>query len=261
MNEHRTGQFIRYAAGEILLVVVGILIALQINNWNEERIEQLQIREYALNLASDIERDLVMIDLIEFQIRRLMKQAETFADYVRGREIEDFNNAEVFFLTAFNDYRPFTWNRAAMEQLKTSGGLRQMRNQHLVSRISAYDALTHHLDQDYEKDVDLANVVQSNTDRVRDGNYGEDTILEQWYLLMDEADYELRYLDFRDTDAFAILNEKNLSLLTDDVRDLRSLANDQLQVYRLIAPRVRFELPELREIADEILVLIEAEYH
>ena len=37
-------RFLRYALGEILLVVIGILIALQINNWNEDRVEQKEIR-------------------------------------------------------------------------------------------------------------------------------------------------------------------------------------------------------------------------
>lgn len=37
MSENKTGKYFKYAIGEIILVVIGILIALQINNWNEER--------------------------------------------------------------------------------------------------------------------------------------------------------------------------------------------------------------------------------
>jgi len=59
VNKNLTGYF-WYAVGEIGLVVLGILIALQINNWNEERIEQNQIREYALSLIGDLQRDLQM---------------------------------------------------------------------------------------------------------------------------------------------------------------------------------------------------------
>jgi hypothetical protein len=37
MSGNKTGKYIKYALGEIILVVIGILIALQINNWNENR--------------------------------------------------------------------------------------------------------------------------------------------------------------------------------------------------------------------------------
>mgnify|MGYP001816506302 CR=1 FL=1 len=35
MEKNKTGKYLKYAIGEILLVVIGILIALQINTWNE----------------------------------------------------------------------------------------------------------------------------------------------------------------------------------------------------------------------------------
>ena len=37
LSEGKTGKYFKYAIGEIVLVVIGILIALQINNWNESR--------------------------------------------------------------------------------------------------------------------------------------------------------------------------------------------------------------------------------
>ena len=40
LSENRIGKYLRYAIGEIVLVVIGILIALSINNWNQNRIEQ-----------------------------------------------------------------------------------------------------------------------------------------------------------------------------------------------------------------------------
>ena len=40
MEKNKTGKYLKYAIGEIILVVIGILIALQINNWNDKRIKQ-----------------------------------------------------------------------------------------------------------------------------------------------------------------------------------------------------------------------------
>ena len=45
MFESRAGQYLAYAAVEAVLVIIGILIALQVNNWNTERVELLN-REY-----------------------------------------------------------------------------------------------------------------------------------------------------------------------------------------------------------------------
>jgi hypothetical protein len=97
LSERRSGEFLAYALGEILLVVIGILIALQINKWNEERIEQRQIRAYALNLVADIKRDMVMINPVDLQIQRLMRQSDLLANYARQRPIEAFDAAELFF--------------------------------------------------------------------------------------------------------------------------------------------------------------------
>jgi len=36
MKQNKTAKYFKYAIGEIVLVVIGILIALHINNWNEE---------------------------------------------------------------------------------------------------------------------------------------------------------------------------------------------------------------------------------
>ena len=42
--ENKTGKYLKYAVGEIVLVVIGILIALQVNNWNENRKTEIKIK-------------------------------------------------------------------------------------------------------------------------------------------------------------------------------------------------------------------------
>jgi hypothetical protein len=56
LMENKTGKYFKYAIGEIFLVVIGILIALQINNWNENR--RLQNEE--LNLLIEVKSNLVV---------------------------------------------------------------------------------------------------------------------------------------------------------------------------------------------------------
>ncbi len=56
-DDNRPLKYMRYAVGEIVLVVIGILIALQINNWNEHRQESQRIRLQLTNLQRDLKAD------------------------------------------------------------------------------------------------------------------------------------------------------------------------------------------------------------
>ena len=57
LMENKTGKYLKYAIGEIVLVVIGILIALQINNWNEERKDQNRLLNIYGLIYSDMEND------------------------------------------------------------------------------------------------------------------------------------------------------------------------------------------------------------
>ena len=54
MKKNKAGQYLKYAIGEIVLVVIGILIALQINNWNEQKILKVQEKEALNEIISDL---------------------------------------------------------------------------------------------------------------------------------------------------------------------------------------------------------------
>ncbi len=59
LNEGKTSKYFKYAIGEIVLVVIGILIALQINNWNEGRKENIHQKSVLSNLLQDLKSDSV----------------------------------------------------------------------------------------------------------------------------------------------------------------------------------------------------------
>ena len=56
--ENKTGKYLKYAIGEIILVVIGILIALSINNWNEKRKDRIEEQTLYKSLVSSLESDL-----------------------------------------------------------------------------------------------------------------------------------------------------------------------------------------------------------
>ncbi|MGI9531433.1 DUF6090 family protein, partial [Lutimonas sp.] len=62
LSEGKTGKYLKYAFGEIILVVIGILIALSINNWNENRKERVQEGIILQQLLSDFTSNLEQLD-------------------------------------------------------------------------------------------------------------------------------------------------------------------------------------------------------
>ena len=61
-DDNKILKYARYAIGEIVLVVVGILIALQVNNWNIEKHQNKEREELIISLINDFEASLTLID-------------------------------------------------------------------------------------------------------------------------------------------------------------------------------------------------------
>ena len=62
MNQNKTTKYFKYAIGEIILVVIGILIALSINNWNEQRKIKLNANNYVNKIINDLTVDTLNIN-------------------------------------------------------------------------------------------------------------------------------------------------------------------------------------------------------
>ena len=61
LTENKISKYLVYAIGEIILVVIGILIALQINNWNEQRNENKKIKIAINSIYQDLVKDSTLI--------------------------------------------------------------------------------------------------------------------------------------------------------------------------------------------------------
>ena len=64
METGKTGKYFKYAIGEIILVVIGILIALSINNWNESRKQDVTEKEFITGILNDLKQDKAYIELV-----------------------------------------------------------------------------------------------------------------------------------------------------------------------------------------------------
>jgi len=251
---NKTRRYTSYAAGELVLVVAGILIALQINNWNEERVEQQQIADYAHALIKDLERDLVMIEIIEKEVNVLIKKIDTLAAYIDNKSVDELRNIDLYYLMSAPFYRPYAWNRTALEQIKNSGALRQMENQELAAKISAYEAFTNHLEGDFEFDRTAGTRAIELASTVIDMNYQG---LHEIF-----GSGSPNTFSFPDSPFHEAFKDTNLSLLTDSMEEMRLVVNSYLVLggYYGIRPRAVREIPLLAADARELIELLKEEY-
>lgn len=68
MEKNKTGKYLKYAIGEIVLVVIGILIALSINNWNEGRKRINQGKDYINEINNDVKNDVANIKNVLYEL-------------------------------------------------------------------------------------------------------------------------------------------------------------------------------------------------
>jgi hypothetical protein len=85
IKQEKSARYLKYAIGEIILVVIGILIALQINNWNEKRKEKLIERERLTYTIENLKKDsLSLVNLIN-KTNAILQVHEDLINFSQGK--------------------------------------------------------------------------------------------------------------------------------------------------------------------------------
>jgi hypothetical protein len=159
LTKNKFSKYLIYAIGEIFLVVIGILIALQINNWNEERLVKLQIKTNLINLSTAIKQDFDLLKEIEetndfrynsiFQVLKWteipLPEIDTIpikllSTSIWEGEIPETFNSEFFKRSISYIIKPrrMIVQTYAMEELKNSGLYSKLDNQELKNVLNEY---------------------------------------------------------------------------------------------------------------------------
>ena len=155
LSDNKFRKYLFYAIGEIFLVVIGILLALQINTWNDKRIKNNEVKSYAQKLILDLGQDVSDVKWIRWQAEVAYLRLDSLVNYTRHLSIDDCKNLDLYILTYNARYRPYSWNRASHEEIKSTGILNYFNNDSLVNLLVKYEAFTKHMDVDYEEDIEL----------------------------------------------------------------------------------------------------------
>jgi hypothetical protein len=147
LNENKFSKYLIYAFGEIILVVIGILIALWINNWNNEnQTKEIEIK-YLTEIRNNLKRDVKDVRFnIDFNIDKL-KSNKLVLSYLNG-EIEQEDSLGFHFSNLMGSTRTVV-DLSAYESLK-SKGFEIIQNDSLRQSITKLYSTTYHNIIDFE---------------------------------------------------------------------------------------------------------------
>jgi hypothetical protein len=114
-------KYLLYALGEIALVVIGILIALQINNWNEWRKDRVKEREVLLDLKDNLERNITNIEESLSILSSYDNSAAIAFDFINDRIPYSDTLYRHFFFSRFNGALFLNISYDGYESLKSAG--------------------------------------------------------------------------------------------------------------------------------------------
>ena len=117
----KTGKYLSYAIGEIVLVVVGILIALSINNWNEEQKERVKEREVLEDIMNNLNRNNELIRNSLVSINKMDKSSDIVMSVIRNKKQYSDTLDSHFFESTRSGGLLFPLSTEGYESLKNVG--------------------------------------------------------------------------------------------------------------------------------------------
>ena len=134
LTENRFSKYLLYAIGEIVLVVIGILIALQVNNQNQIKNEKAALKSYLEKIAINVKSD---IKVAEFMIQIRTQQSLLCAEVTELISKKDWSDQQKIANAIFAMIieQPLNFNRSGFESLKNSGYLQHLDNPEIEELI------------------------------------------------------------------------------------------------------------------------------
>ena len=153
-KENKFFQYSRYAIGEILLVVIGILIALQVNNWNTVRIDRLSEADYLRRLTNDLARDTLNYTWTSNSMVVKQEALGSLLGYLNRdqlKEVDSSNLIKNIYLGRLLSFAQPDLITNTFEELKSTGNLKQIESTSLRTAITRYYSSRAHQYQRIEK--------------------------------------------------------------------------------------------------------------
>lgn len=137
-SENKASAYMRYAIGEIVLVVIGILIALQINNWNEQRKARIVEDNFFEDVLQDLKKDQDRLQYYVLFHTKRIEYLDTLLTYVRNpRKSMGIEKFQQYVEPLYYSATPTSYS-TAFESAKATGTFNDIKAKNLIKELSQY---------------------------------------------------------------------------------------------------------------------------
>jgi hypothetical protein len=135
-DDNRPLKYMRYAIGEIILVVIGILIALQINNWNQDKSNASQARKHLTTLKLNLEDDMRQAEILLSNADSTIQFSSTFLDQFKTLKPID-NKVQMYIISLMLEHN-IEVNKSGIDALINSNSITYINEELQVKILNYY---------------------------------------------------------------------------------------------------------------------------
>lgn len=197
MSKNKTGKYFKYAIGEIVLVMIGILLALQVNDWNEQRKINSQEQELLEGLKIEFTANLSRIDRVIQLHNNSINSANEIMTYF-NKDISDIPESK-FDSLQFHIQNVWTFNprKGLLNSVITSGQINLISNVELKTQLASFDDMINDMEQEIEEisllGSQLYSVINSFVNVGKQNALGYNTFVNEGF----QSDYNRFFKDIR----------------------------------------------------------------
>ena len=218
-------DYIIIALGELIILVFGIFIALQIDNWNQERQEKKIIDAYLVLICRDLQTDIQSIEELMENRKQALIYSDSILSYYRNGYIANSELFERGYHSLFLETR-FHPNTSAFESLKYSGFMKDLENLEIEEQLSQYYKLVENISFVDDKFINMTQTVENSL--ILKGFYSEWNQIFNWQnrdkviftLQSKYPEYEAAFIQGKAFQKELIDNYKGLLLKGDEILEL-----------------------------------------
>lgn len=245
LQENKVSKYLLYALGEIILVVIGILIALQINNWSEKNKQNEKEKNYLTNLQRDLKSQITAIDdQIDYETVYIDTSIDLMNTFKDGK-FRDIDSTFFDNLTILQSRKTFVIVDPTFTDLLSTGNIDLIKNKVIKDDLIQY----------YQELERIALITQNNNSLMIDQQFASIFFDIGYFVISDDLNTS-KYLP-KTKNRLTKTYHKDLEEIAEG---LLSKNDNELKIMNIISLKHSLSLSSLRlmeNIKTETLKLLE----